>query len=298
MRLAKRNGPLQFTQAQHFDSTCNIAIVYCETAFLRLMSLVSNIFNTSLGRKYLMALTGAGLFGFVLMHLLGNLTFFAGPAAINEYAAKLHSLGPLLWFARIGLLAMAATHIWAAVKLSSENKKARLVRYEGAVEPVDALRKNQIVSRYASRTMIYSGLIIAAFAFYHLAHYTWKVPQINGVDEDFETFYVHEEDAGKNQVAFKTPLPEGQGEEGKNAVDVHRMVKTGFSVWWVSAFYVVAVGLLCVHLSHGLSAMFQSLGIKPRGSEKLINRFACTAAWLLFIGYISIPLGVLLGYGE
>ena len=91
------------------------------------MSLAHNIFNTSLGRKYLMALTGAGLFGFVVMHMLGNLTIFAGPAAINEYAAKLHSLGPLLWVARIGLLVMAAIHIWAAVKLSSENKKR--VRY-------------------------------------------------------------------------------------------------------------------------------------------------------------------------
>ena len=74
------------------------------------------------------------------------------------------------------------------------------------------------------------------------------------------------------------------------------MVKTGFGVWWVSVFYVVAVGLLCVHLSHGLSAMFQSLGIKPRASEKLITRFACTAAWLLFIGYVSVPLGVLFGF--
>ena len=259
------------------------------------MSLAHNIFNSSLGRKYLMALTGAGLFGFVVMHMLGNLTIFAGPAAINEYAAKLHSLGPLLWVARIGLLVMAAIHIWAAVKLSSENKKARQVRYEGAVEPVDAHRKNQIVSRYASRTMIYSGLIIAAFAFYHLAHYTWKVPQINGVDEDFETFYVHEKDAENNQVAFETPLPEGKGEEGKNAVDVYRMVKTGFGVWWVSVFYVVAVGLLCVHLSHGLSAMFQSLGFKTKSTEKLINRFACTASWLLFIGYVSVPLAVLFG---
>ena len=260
------------------------------------MSLAHNIFNSSLGRKYLMALTGAGLFGFVVMHLLGNLTFFVGPAAINEYAAKLHSLGPLLWVARIGLLAMVAIHIWAAIKLSSENKKARQVRYEGAVEPVDAHRKNQIVSRYASRTMIYSGLIIAAFAFYHLAHYTWKVPQINGVDEDFETFYVHEKDAENNQVAFETPLPEGKGEEGKNAVDVYRMVKTGFGVWWVSVFYVVAVGLLCVHLSHGLSAMFQSLGFKTKSTEKLINRFACTASWLLFIGYVSVPLAVLIGF--
>ena len=82
------------------------------------------------------------------------------------------------------------------------------------MEPVDVHRKNQIVSRYASRTMIYSGLIIAAFAFY-TSPTSWKVPQINGVEADFEEFYVHEEDAGENQVAFETPLPEGKGEEGK-----------------------------------------------------------------------------------
>lgn len=260
------------------------------------MSLVRNIFNTSLGRKYLMALTGAGLFGFVVVHMLGNLTIFAGRAAINEYAASLHSLGPLLWVARLGLLGMVAIHIWAAVKLSAENKRARQVRYEGTVQPVDEDRKSEIVSRYASRTMIYSGLIIAAFAFYHLAHYTWKVPQINGVDADFEEFYVHDKDVGEKQIAFVTPLPKGEGKEGKNAVDVHRMVKTGFGVWWVSAFYVLAVGLLCIHLSHGLSAMFQSLGFKTKATEKLVNRFACAAAWLLFIGYVSVPLCILFGF--
>ena len=68
-----------------------------------------------------MALSGAGLFGFVIMHMLGNLTIFAGPAAINIYAAKLHSMGPLLWVARLGLIAMVGIHIWTAIKLNSEN---------------------------------------------------------------------------------------------------------------------------------------------------------------------------------
>ncbi|MED5454360.1 MAG: succinate dehydrogenase cytochrome b subunit [Verrucomicrobiota bacterium] len=260
------------------------------------MSLISNIFGTSLGRKYLMALSGAGLFGFVVVHMLGNLTIFAGPAAINQYAAKLHSMGPLLWVARLGLLTMAAVHIWSAIKLASENKHARQVQYEGAVQPVDTYRKNKIISRYAARTMIYSGLIIAAFAFYHLAHYTWKVPQINGTDSDFETFYVYEKDMGKDQIAFETPLPKGLGKEGENAVDVYRMVTTGFGVWWISIFYIISVGLLCIHLSHGLNAMFQSLGFKSKPSEKLINRFAYTSAWLLFLGYVSVPISIMLGF--
>ena len=262
------------------------------------MSLVHNIFNTSLGRKYLMALSGAGLFGFVIMHMLGNLTIFAGPAAINIYAAKLHSMGPLLWVARIGLIAMVGIHIWTAIKLNSENKQARKIKYEGSIDPVDKHRKNDIVSRYAARTMIYSGLIISAFAFYHLAHYTWKVPQINGTDSDFETFYVYEQDMGNEQVAFVTALPKGIGKEGENAVDVYKMVTTGFGVWWVSIFYFISVGLLCTHLSHGLSAMLQSLGIKTKKTEKLINRFAVTTGWILFIGYCSVPLSVLFKFIE
>ena len=243
-----------------------------------------------------MALSGAGLFGFVVVHMLGNLTIFAGPAALNQYAAKLHSLGPLLWIARLSLLLMVGVHIWAAIKLSSENKRARKIQYEGTVEPIDTHRKSEIVSRYAARTMIYSGLIIAAFAFYHLAHYTWKVPQINGLNSDFETFYVHEKDAGEEQIAYTTPLPEGEGKEGENAVDVYRMVVTGFGVWWISIFYVISVGLLCIHLSHGLSAMFQSLGFKSKASQHVINRFAFTAAWLIFAGYVAVPMSILLGF--
>ena len=260
------------------------------------MSLVQNIFNTSIGRKYLMALSGAGLFGFVIMHMLGNLTIFAGPAAINIYAAKLHSLGPLLWLARIGLIAMIGIHIWTAIKLSAENKNARKVRYQGYVDPVDKHRKNDIIAKYAARTMIYSGLIISAFALFHLAHYTWKVPQINGTSKDFETFFVYDENNGSEQIAYVTPIPIGEGKEGVNAVDVYKMVKTGFGVWWVSLFYLISVGLLCIHLSHGLSAMLQSLGFKTKKTDRFVNRFAKTTGWALFLGYCSVPLSVLLDF--
>ncbi len=263
------------------------------------MNLIKGIFNTSLGRKYLMAITGAGLFGFIIAHLLGNLLVFAGPAALNEYAKKLHDLGPLLWVARLGLLGMAGLHIWSAIKLTTENREARKVPYEGAVEPVDQHRRDDFVAKFAARTMIFSGLIIAAFAFYHLAHYTWKVPQINGISGefkgDFETYYVHETDDG-NQTAFVSPLPDGEGAEGENASDVYRMVVNGFKVPWVVGFYVVAIGLLCVHLSHGLSAMFQSLGLKNKNYGKWIDCGAPLVAVLIFLGYISIPVAVLAGF--
>ncbi|MBC8324596.1 MAG: succinate dehydrogenase cytochrome b subunit [Verrucomicrobia subdivision 3 bacterium] len=249
------------------------------------MDYITGIFKTSLGRKYLMAITGAGLFGFIIAHLLGNLLMFAGPAAINEYAAKLHALGPLLWVARIGLLGMVGLHIWSAIQLTSENREARGVQYESEVEPVDAHRRDDIVAKFAARTMIFSGLIIAAFAFYHLAHYTWKVPQINGAGADFETFYVADD--------LETQT---EGQEGKDPVDVYRMVVTGFKVPWVTGFYVVAIGLLCLHLSHGLSAMFQSLGLKNKNYGKWIDCGAKAASALIFLGYISIPVSVLAGF--
>ena len=264
------------------------------------MNLIKGIFNTSLGRKYIMAITGAGLFGFIIAHLLGNLLVFAGPAALNEYAKKLHDLGPLLWVARLGLLAMAGLHIWSALKLTTENREAAGKRHDVKVEPVDRHRRDDMVAKFAARTMIFSGLIIAAFAFYHLAHYTWKVPQINGISGefkgDFETYYVHEVDGDNNQTAFVTPLPQGEGAEGENASDVYRMVVNGFNVPWVVGFYVVAIGLLCVHLSHGLSAMFQSLGLKNKNYGKWIDCGAKAVAVLIFLGYISIPVAVLAGF--
>ena len=251
------------------------------------MYFIKGIFNTSLGRKYIMAITGAGLFGFIIAHLLGNLLVFAGPEAINTYAKKLHDLGPLLWVARLGLLGMVGLHIWSAIKLTSENRKARVVPYAGEVVPVDNHRRDEIISKFAARTMIYSGLIISAFALYHLAHYTWKVPQINGVagevEGNFENYYVADDLVTRKE-----------GKEGENPVDVYRMVVTGFQVPWVSAFYLIAIGLLCFHLSHGLSAMFQSLGFKNKKHGPLLDKFAIWSSTLIFLGYISIPISVLL----
>ena len=249
------------------------------------MNLIKGIFNTSLGRKYIMAITGVGLFGFIIAHLLGNLLVFAGPAALNEYAKKLHDLGPLLWVARLGLLGMVGLHIWSAIKLTAANKQAREVPYKSDVLPVDGHRRDDIAVKFAARTMIFSGLIIVAFAFYHLAHYTWKVPQINGVHDDFETYYV--------QADMVTSANSTEGEQGKNPVDVYRMVVTGFKVPWVTGFYVISVALLCIHLSHGLSAMLQTLGIKNKNTGKWVDKGAAIFAILLFLGYISIPLSVI-----
>src|SRR5438552_2983992 len=126
------------------------------------MNLFARTWRSSLGKKYIMALTGCALFGFVIVHLAGNLQIFLGPESLNRYGRFLQTTPELLWPARIGLLVLAVLHIVSATQLSAENKRAR-----GTVP----YQQFQIVAAsYASRTMLMSGLIIAAFVIYHLLH--------------------------------------------------------------------------------------------------------------------------------
>jgi succinate dehydrogenase / fumarate reductase, cytochrome b subunit len=230
------------------------------------MNIVENLFTSSLGRKYIMAISGAALWVFVTGHLLGNLQIFLGPEQINSYGHFLQTTPEILWPARIGLLAMVALHIWSAVTLSKENKAAR---------PVPYANWNPTVASYASRTMLMSGLIIAGFVIYHLLHFTVQVKSINFTGQDF-----------------------GRFQDAKGRHDVYHMMIIGFSNPLVSGFYVVAMGLLCLHLSHGAGAMFQSVGWKNQVYGPMIDRFAKIAAWLIFLAYSSIPVAVLLGYGR
>ena len=231
------------------------------------MNIVTNLFKSSLGKKYITAISGAALLLFVVGHLLGNLQLFRGAQAINRYGHFLQTNKEILWLARIGLLIMVGLHLWSAIKLSAENKAARPIGYADNPVPVAA--------SYASRTMLMSGLIIAAFVLYHVLHYTLQVRSLNFTGKDFLALH----DA-----------------EGRH--DVFGMMVTGFSQPLVSGFYILAMGLLCLHLSHGVSATFQSLGLKNQAYGPLIDRSARAAAWVIFLGYISIPIAVLLGYGK
>jgi len=130
------------------------------------MNMLVRLFTSSLGKKFLMAITGAGLFLFIIGHLLGNLQIFLGPEAINRYGHFLQTTPEILWPARIGLLVFVGIHIWASIALTLENWAARGTRYE-VKEVVDA--------SLASRTMIWSGLIILAFVAFHLAHFTLMI---------------------------------------------------------------------------------------------------------------------------
>jgi succinate dehydrogenase / fumarate reductase cytochrome b subunit len=130
------------------------------------MNVTTLMLKSSLGKKYIMAVSGFILFLFVMGHLAGNLQIFLGPEAINRYGHFLQSNPELIWPARVFLLLMVGLHVWAGVKLSLENKAAR---------PVPYARYEPVGSSYASRTMLMSGTIILVFVVYHLLHFTAQV---------------------------------------------------------------------------------------------------------------------------
>jgi succinate dehydrogenase / fumarate reductase, cytochrome b subunit len=214
--------------------------------------------RSSLGQKYIMAVTGLGFLGFVIAHLLGNLLIFAGPDAINTYAEKLKDLGPGLWVLRACLLFIVVLHIWTSVNVSIQNRRARVSRYRG-------YKTNQTTS--AARTMIFSGLLLTAFIVYHLLHFTFHIAD--------SSIAHHADAAGRH--------------------DVYTMMVLGFQNPLVSGVYIVAMLLLCAHLHHGFQSSFQSLGLN---NDRLIPVYQWTGrivAMAIFIGYVSIPAAVLLG---
>jgi len=208
-------------------------------------------FESTIFKKAVMALTGALLFGFVSAHLLGNLQIFLGQDRLNEYAAFLKSNAEILWGARTVLLLSVAAHIIATIQLANLNKQAR---------PVGYAKKNNSHSTLASRTMYYSGPMIAAFVVYHLLHFTTGT-----LHPDFSEH------------------------------DVYSNIIVGFQRWPVAVSYLVAVGLLCMHLSHGVSSMFQSLGFSHPQHTPRIRFVARLVGILYFAGYASIPTAVLVG---
>ncbi len=210
--------------------------------------------QTSVGKKAIMAVTGFILFGFIVGHLLGNLQIFLPPEKINHYSAVLKSMPALLWGARITLLVAVSLHIWSSFQLWLLQREARPVRY---------VKKANLNSTYASRTMLWSGPIVLAFIIYHLLHFTFGVVHPGG---PFDPLNVY------NNVVY------------------------GFQVWAVSLFYIIAMIMLCYHLYHGLWSMFQSLGFSHPVYTPWLQRFAKIVAILIAIGEISMPVAVLAGF--
>ncbi len=231
-----------------------------------MQQLLKRLFGSSVGRKYIMALSGALLFLFVLLHLAGNLQIFLGPEVLNRYGHFLQSNPELIWPARLILLGLVGLHIWAAITLTIENRAAR---------PVPYAHYEVVAATYASRTMFMSGLIVLVFIIYHLLHFTVEVPQINFTGQNFVDLH-----------------------DSRQRHDLFRMMVMGFSNIWVSAFYLLGMALLCLHLSHGVSSMFQSLGWKNKRYGAVLDKLALIGAIIIFVGYSSIPVAILLGFGK
>ncbi len=209
-------------------------------------------YQTTVGKKAVMAVSGVLLFGFVLVHMAGNLQIYEGPEKLNNYAKLLRSVPALLWGARITLLVMVILHIWSSVQLALLKQSAR---------PVGYVKKESLQASYATRTMYWSGPIVLCFIIYHLLQLTFG--------------------------AGGTPFQEG---------DVYSNVVQGFQVIPVSAFYILSMILLGLHLNHGLWSMFQSLGFYHPRYTKRIKTLAAALSALIVAGNISIPVSVLAGW--
>lgn len=206
----------------------------------------------------MVALTGVILIAFVIGHLIGNLQFFAGPHVINEYGTKLRHL-PFggLWVVRIGLLAAVVLHIVTTIMLVVENRAAKGAGYKF---------KASVQAKVATRLMALSGIILLSYIVFHLLHFTTHT--INPAYANWK-----------------------DGEDH----DVYRMIVAGFSNKAISIFYIVAMVLLAMHLSHGAASLFQTLGVRTKKLASGIGVGAQVFAWVICAGYVSIPVAVMAG---
>jgi succinate dehydrogenase / fumarate reductase cytochrome b subunit len=221
--------------------------------------------KSSIGRKMIVAVTGLALVLFLAGHLTGNLLIFAGRDAFNDYAQFLHEVfhGAGVWIARIGLLACLVGHVWFTILLTRENKTARKKYAHQAT----------VQAQRSSLMMIWSGLTILAFIIFHLLHFTVK--------------------AGTDYASFMQVMPDGSERH-----DAWKMVIVGFGNPLVAIFYIIAMTLLCSHLSHGVASIFQTLGLRTKKTAGPISILSRIYAIVIYLGFISIPLAILLfGFG-
>ena len=231
-----------------------------------LLDWLKPVLASTVGGKFLVALTGLALTGFVIAHMAGNLQIFLGPDAINEYAKKLKDLGPLLWFMRIGLLTVFVIHITLVVRLNLRSTAAR---------PIGYAHPQTVQATFASRTMVYSGLLILAFTIFHLAHYTFGALPFTDTDGVSKSVFDLKDRLGRH--------------------DVYRMMILGFSNPIYAGLYIVAQLFLMLHLSHAVASIFQTLGLNTPRTQSMWKCFGWGITLLVGGGNIAIVLAVWLG---
>jgi succinate dehydrogenase / fumarate reductase, cytochrome b subunit len=223
---------------------------------------VAVVWGTMVGKKVVMAVTGMVLVGFVIAHMLGNLKMFLGPATIDAYAVFLRTMGePLLPYS---LLLWVVRILLVTCVTLHITAAVQLTRMSRAARPQAYDTKASIATTYAARTMRWSGVILVLFVVYHLLHLTGGV------------------------VGFRP----GEFRE----LSVYHNVVAGFSVWYVSLFYIVAMACLCLHLDHGIWSLLQTLGWNNARTTSTLRALSRGVALAVFAGFISVPVSVLAGW--
>ena len=213
----------------------------------------AGLFSSSLGKKYLMALTGLFLCSFLVIHFLGNITLYTNPVQFNEYT-RFMSSNPIIRVMEIVLVAGFLTHIIDGIMLTRANKKAQPVKY--------AMDKKQ--SSWYSRNMGLTGSVILAFLVLHL-----------------QSFWYGYKFGSPAYATDSAGLP---------IKDMYTMVIEAFGEFWYSGLYVVAVSLLGIHLNHGFQSAFQSVGLRHKKYTPTIKMLGTAFSILITLGFISFPI--------
>lgn len=218
------------------------------------------LYQTAVGKKWVMGVTGIMIMGFVLVHMIGNLHMYEGPENFNAYGEALRDLGGhliprtfALWAMRFGLMGAFALHIHSAATLTMMNRQSRPYAYQSA--------RSYSAANFASRSMRATGIIILLYIVFHLADLTWG--WILGDD------YIRG--------------------------DVYNNVTRSLSNVPVAIIYIVANIAVAVHLYHGAWSMFQSLGWNNPKFNQARRAFASTIAGVILIGNLSFPIMNLAG---
>ncbi len=210
--------------------------------------------NSSIGKKQLVAVSGLGMVLFLIAHLLGNFLVFVGPEALNAYAKQLHSLGLLLWVARLGLIGMFLLHFGLVINLIMQNKKARKTNYS------IPLHKN--TRSLFTKTMRVSGLLIFLYIGIHLYDFTFTphTPEISSINGVYYGLYGH------LYNYFLNPIR--------------------------SIFYVLVMFSIGFHLVHGVQSVLHTFGFYHEVYTPLIKKASWAVAGFLAFGFSLIPVYV------
>src|SRR5690242_7490822 len=217
-------------------------------------------YRSTIGKKIIMATTGLIGVAFVIGHMAGNLQAFVGRDKLNAYGALLHGpLGELLWVVRIVLIVSVVLHVVMAYQLTMRARAAR---------PIGYLKRDPQVSTWASRTMRWGGVLLLVFIILHILHFT------------------------TGQV---DPAHAYGGVDAAGHRDVYANLVASFRLWWVSAFYVLAMIFLGLHVFHGAWSSVRTLGYARPSPHPLHRRIAFVIAAVVWLGFTIVPLGVLAG---